>query len=113
VAGLEKLRNALAPSQAKYDEAFKPIRNKLYAHQDLMDRTSIQTLIGKGLITDFEKILYDLHDVLSCIWQLAYNGNEPKPGVNEYKYEQRIRLDTRATLERLIGSKDNTSKLLE
>lgn len=113
VAGLGKLRNALAPSQAKYDEAFKLIRHKLYAHQDIMDRTSIQTLIGKGLITDLEKILYDLHDVLSCIWQLANNGNEPKPGVSEYSYEQRIRLDTRAALQRLIGSEDNTSQALE
>lgn len=109
VAGLERLRTALTPSRSKYDTAFKPIRDKLFAHQDVMDRANIQVLIGKGLITDLERILYDLHDVLSCISQLAHNGEEPRPGLIEYDYEKRIRSDTRKTLERLLGNGNDAS----
>lgn len=109
VAGLEKLRAALAPSQEKYDMAFKPIRHKLFAHQDIMDRASIQTLIGKGLITDLEKILYDVHDVLSCIAQLANNGEEPRPGLITYDYEHRIRKQARMTLQGLLGNESDAT----
>ncbi len=101
-AALRKLRKALKLVTSKYEANFKPIRNKMFAHREMLDRAATQALISKGLMTDLEKLLYFVHDLLACIWQLFYNGNEPKLGEREYDYKRRAREATRGALKRLL-----------
>ena len=101
-AALRKLRKALKPAASKYEEHFKPIRNKMFAHREMLDRSAIQNLISRGLMTDLEEILHSVHDILACIFQLFYNGTEPKLGVREYDHKRRAREATRGALKRLL-----------
>ena len=103
-ADLEALKEAFEPTADEYKQTYKPIRHKLYAHKDVLDRAAIHALVGKGLLVDFEAILYATHDLLDCFLQLIHNGVEPRLGVREYGYEERIRSATRKTLEQLVGS---------
>ena len=102
-ASLEKLEAALKPISDKYKVSFCPIRNKLFAHRDMLDKQSINALVSKGLIVDLEEILHFLHDLLDCIWQLIHNGREPNLGHAGYNYRERAKRATEGVLEQLLN----------
>lgn len=103
-ADLVALRDRFQLTSNKYDSSFKLIRHKLYAHQDILSRQAIRSLVSKGLLVDFEAILYGLHDVLDCLFQLHVNGVRPELGKRTYGYEDRVRTDVRETLKLLLSS---------
>lgn len=98
-ADLERLRDALNPTIAKYEEVYQPIRHKMFAHNDVAVDTD--ALLGKSLIADVEQILYALHDMLEAVWQLYMNGTEPRLGERKYDYEDRISETTRRVMTSL------------
>ena len=90
-ATLETLEAALKPISNKYEQSFAPIRNKLFAHRDKLDRAGIIALVSRGLIADLEEILHFLHDLLACIFQLIHNGRKPELGRGVYDYKTRAK----------------------
>ncbi|MGH9325276.1 MAG: hypothetical protein ACRD2B_01100 [Terriglobia bacterium] len=101
-ADLEGLRDELNPTIEKYGEIYQPIRHKMFAHNDIA--VDISVLLSKSLITDVEKILYELHDMLEAVWQLYMNGREPRLGQQKYDYEERISETTRRVMSSLTIS---------
>ena len=101
-AALEKLSLALEPISDKYEQNFAPIRNKLFAHRDILDRAGINALVSKGLIVDLEEILHFLHDLLECIFQLIYDGRKPELGRGVYNYRTRAKEATESVMKRLL-----------
>jgi hypothetical protein len=89
-AALRKLRHALTPSTKKYTAVYKPIRHTVFAHRELKDRASVDALFSMAIIHDIEDVLNALHDLLTAIWQLYYNGIKPELGIKKYGYEERI-----------------------
>jgi hypothetical protein len=110
---LKKLRRAIAPAIKKYKEVYKPIRHKIFAHKVLTDSVEVNALFDKALTKDIEKVLYDLHDLLECIWQLGYNGAEPKLGARKYDYKERIKNTTTSALIHVTGGHRKADGSLE
>lgn len=101
-ATLEELRSALKPISNKYEQNFAPLRNKMFAHRDMLDRASISLLVSKGLVVDLEEVLHFLHDLLACIFQLIHNGRKPELGRGVYDYRRRAKVATEGALKRLL-----------
>ena len=99
---LKKLEAALKPIMAKYEQTFKPIRNKLYAHRDILDSAEINALVSGGLTVDLEEILHFLHDLLECIFKLIYHGIEPELGHSTYSYRTRAKVAVEGALKQLL-----------
>jgi hypothetical protein len=101
-ADLERLRDALNPTIAKYEGVYQPIRHKMFAHNDIA--VDAGALLGRTLIADVEQILYALHDMLEAVWQLYMNGMQPRLGQQQYDYEGRISKTTRRVMASLTMS---------
>lgn len=101
-ATLEKLEEALAPISYKYQKNLEPIRNKLFAHRDILDRAGLNTITSRGLIVDIEEILHSIHHLSACIFQLIHNGRKPELGCGVYDYRTRAKEVTEGALKRLL-----------
>lgn len=88
----EYLRNAHVPNNADflrlrrrashyeklYLSIYKRIRNKVYAHKEIVDSVRVQTLFSKTRTRDLENMFIYLIKLHECLWNLLENGREPK-----------------------------------
>ena len=73
-ADLAKLRSIIATSVKKWDKIYKPIRDKIFAHNHT--KGSVDALLQGALIGDIVEILHDLNKILIHIFQMLENGRE-------------------------------------
>lgn len=92
-ADLERLRDGINSTIDKYEQVYQPIPHKMFAHNDIGVDTN--ALLGKSLISDVEKILYTVRDMLEALGQIYINGREPTLGIRKYDDEVRITETTR------------------
>ena len=103
-ADLTRLRDSIIPISDKYEACFAPLRNKVFAHRNL-DKVRIDSIVSKALTSDLEDILYFLHDLLACLFQLIYNGVEPRLGVRKYDYRERAQSAAKGALALLLEAR--------
>jgi hypothetical protein len=84
---LRELRKSIKPHTATFQALYAPIRNKVFAHSIVTDQQLINELFQKLQIPEIEQLLYALHDLLSNISDLFYNGRKPVLGKSTYSYK--------------------------
>jgi hypothetical protein len=98
---LRRLKKALAPHKAKFDEICKPLRDQIFAHTIAKDEVLIADLFSKALKSDIDQILCFLHSLIEAIKYLALNAMPPELGGDHYGYAARVKEITNRT-ERLL-----------
>ncbi len=98
-AELENIAAAIKPSEAKYKESYKAIRDQVFAHREPTEVAS--KLFENTLISEIEDILFDLHEIVEAIFQLLENGRQHRIGDGRRSYIDRIVADARNVLDRL------------
>jgi hypothetical protein len=110
-ANLKRLDEALIPYAQKYDQVYKPIRSKVFAHRELIDGGRLADLFAKTQIKEIEEILRFLYDLKGVLHELFQNGTEPvfrdgklETTSSRFEHEAKeIRSSTRAVLTALYG----------
>jgi hypothetical protein len=69
---LEKIRSIIADSDEKWKKIYKPIRDKVFAHND--PKVSAESLFQGTLISDIKDILHNLNRVRMHIFAMMENG---------------------------------------
>jgi hypothetical protein len=95
---LRALKKSLSPFRNKFDLGYKDIRNQVVAHKILKEEKKISDLFSKTQIKEIEDILHYLYDLLNALWELFHNGREPKLGVQQFDYKNKIQQTTRNVL---------------
>jgi len=67
---IEKYRNI-------YDQSYRKIRNKIYAHKELSQKHQVDKLFKKTNIRELEKLFVFLNKLYEALWELLYNGTKP------------------------------------
>jgi hypothetical protein len=99
---LEALRNALSPFTKKMTQVYRPVRNKIVAHNIARDTSETEVLFAKTNREDIKELLYFLHDLVQNLWQLYHNGRIPKLESSDRNFHLRIREETRRAIQRLV-----------
>ena len=73
-ADLEKIRSVIKSSDKKWNEVYKPIRDKAFAHTNA--NVVVSELFHGALVGDIEDILHDLNKIRTAVFQLLENGRE-------------------------------------
>ena len=75
---IRRLRKEVNKWRKVYEEKYKPLRDRYYAHRDLKsEQDELQTLISSTRVDELERMcifLISLHDAL---WEAYENGREP------------------------------------
>ena len=96
---LQNIAASIGTAEARWRRAYKPIRNKVFAHQDLS--VSVGELFGQTRVADIENILHDLNRIQIAIYQLLENGQQQWIADDERTYIDQFIADTRNALSRL------------
>jgi AbiU2 len=97
---LRKLKNGLRPHAKKFEDLYRPIRHKIFAHQDLKDGEEIAKLMANAIIVEVDELLYFLFHLMETLRQIFYNGRPPQAdGTERYEsHKDRIKNTTRDVL---------------
>jgi hypothetical protein len=89
----------------KFDEAYRDIRNTVFAHTLTKDNHAFSKLFGNTKIPEIVEILYVLKDLLDSLWELYHNGRRLEFGRASKDYLSRIEQTTHKVLLELTRDK--------
>jgi hypothetical protein len=73
-----RLRTRAKHYEKIYLSSYKKIRNRIYAHKEIVDSVRVQTLFSKTKVRELENMFIYLVKLHECLWNLLENGHEPK-----------------------------------
>lgn len=73
-ADLKDLRRRVAAKRLIYNDQFRDIRNKVFAHKEFAEPAQVGTLFAKTKRRDLEKLVVFLGQLHEALWQLLHNG---------------------------------------
>lgn len=100
-ADFKKLKKNVSRVQKCYEDKFRRIRHKVFAHNDSEYIANPGDLFANATIDDAEDILNTLYKVERVIWDLYTNGKEINLGYWELKEEEYILKDTESLLKKI------------
>jgi hypothetical protein len=74
-----RLRKLVAEYRRVYETQFADIRNKIYAHKNLVDDNEVATLFGNARTRDLERVVVFVNELYLALWELLQNGRKPEP----------------------------------
>ena len=76
-ADFRRLRAYVNKYRKIYEESYRDLRNKFFAHRDVSDGAAIDVLFRKTNKRKFERLLAFLGSLYDALWQLFFNGRKP------------------------------------
>lgn len=100
-ADFKALKKNVSRVQKIYEDNFRPVRHKVFAHNDSEHISKPGDLFSVTTIDDAEDILNTLYKVERVIWDLYSNGKEMNFGYWELKEEEYILKDIESLLKKI------------
>ena len=72
-----RLRKHVKNRREIYENSYRDIRRKIYAHKELSKPEDIQALYKKTNIQEMQKLLIFLNRLHEALWELFHNGRKP------------------------------------
>jgi hypothetical protein len=73
----QRLRRHVGKHRKVYESQFRDIRNKLYAHNEIVDPAEIAALFSKTRLKDLQRLVLFMNQLYEAVWQLLHNGRRP------------------------------------
>ena len=111
-----KLKRHVAIRRKTYEEKYRPLRHKVFAHRGVTTPTQVGELFAKTNLRELRQLLVFLGRLYEALWQLYFNGHkptlrparysvqrmleQPSPNVTHAKLQERLVHETRSFLKR-------------
>jgi hypothetical protein len=76
-ADFRGLRAEVAKRRRLYEERFRDVRDKIFAHKELSDRDEMNALLARATIDELKSLFGFLHALHEALWELLVNGRRP------------------------------------
>ena len=73
----KRLRNHVKRYRKMYEDNYRDLRTKVFAHKDLSDESEIQSLFAKTNVRELEHLFVFPLQLYEALWQLYENGRKP------------------------------------
>ncbi|MFG6179588.1 hypothetical protein ACGTN6_20305 [Halomonas sp. THAF12] len=97
----QRLRGEVAKRQKRYEEIYRPIRNKVMAHKEVASLSNVTEIFGRTNIGEIQDFLTLFGQVENIIFDLMHNGKLRKIGEYPLREEQRMEEDVTSLLDRI------------
>jgi AbiU2 len=111
-----KLKRHVAIRRKIYEEKYRPLRHKVFAHRGVTTPTQVGELVAKTNLREMRQLLVFLGRLYEVLWQLYFNGKrptfrparysvqrmleQPSPNVKNADLQERLVHETRSFLKR-------------
>jgi len=96
-----KLKGEVSKRQKRYKSIYKPIRDKIFAHNELKEIRCIDELFKKAKIGEMQDLLCFLYQIERIIFQLLYNGRLMNVGDFTFNEEKLVMKDIAGLLDKI------------
>ncbi|MDD5014550.1 MAG: hypothetical protein PHW73_05545 [Atribacterota bacterium] len=96
-----KLKGEVSKRQKRYETIYKPIRNKIFAHNELKEIKSIDELFRKVMIDETQDILCFLYQIEMIMHDILYNGRLMNVGDFTFNEEEFVMKDIAGLLNKI------------
>jgi AbiU2 len=72
-----RIRAHIRKRRKIYENNYRDLRNKFFAHKDVSERAEIDALFGKGTVRELQQLFAFLGSLHEALWQLLFNGLKP------------------------------------
>jgi len=76
-ADFRRLRAYVHKQRRVYNEKYRDLRRKVFAHKELTDPAAVSALFAKTNIREFQRLLVFFSRLYDALWQLFFNGRKP------------------------------------
>ncbi|CEP37914.1 MULTISPECIES: AbiU2 domain-containing protein [unclassified Halomonas] len=97
----QRLRGEVAKHQRRYEEIYRPIRNKFMAHKEIASLSNVTEIFGRTNIGEIQSFLALFGQIENIVFDLMHNGKLQKIGDYELRAEQRMEQDVISLLDRI------------
>lgn len=73
----KRLEKHIEKYRGIYDQNYRNIRNKIYAHKELTQKHQVEKLFERTKIRELEILFVFLNKLCVALWELLYNGKKP------------------------------------
>src|SRR3989338_4947410 len=77
IEDFRRLKRLLASRRKIYEEKYRPLRHKIFAHRGVLDRAEMKSLFAKTNTRELQQLLVFLSRLHEVLWQLYFNGRRP------------------------------------
>ncbi len=72
-----RLRKYVGKYRKIYNERYRDLRRKVFAHKEVSDRSDVDALFEKTNVRELQKLLAFLGSLYDALWELFHNGRKP------------------------------------
>ena len=72
-----RLKRHVAKRRLIYEEKYRPLRHKVFAHRGVSDKAEVNRLFAKTAVREMQQLLTFLARLHETLWQLYFNGRKP------------------------------------
>lgn len=95
------LRGETSKHQRKYEQIYRPIRNKVIAHKEQQTIENVDKLFGKTNIGQIQEFLNFLYQIEHIVFDLLYNGRLSEIGSYKFSEDNFVQKDVEGLLGRV------------
>jgi len=77
VADFRRLRTHVQKQRRIYNDKYRDLRRKVFAHKELTDPAAVSALFAKTNIRELQQLLVFFSRLYDALWQLFFNGRKP------------------------------------
>lgn len=112
-----RLKRYVAIRRRIYEENYRPLRHKVFAHRSASDSANLGPLFAKTNIRELQQMLVFLRRLHEALWQLFFNGykptlrparysvnrmrEQPSPEPSQHQLQERLTHETEILLQSL------------
>lgn len=72
-----KLKRLVSVRRKLYEEKYRPLRHKIFAHRGVLNPNEVADLFAKTNIRELQQLLIFLRRLHEALWELYFNGQKP------------------------------------
>lgn len=76
-ADFRRLRAHVKKQRKIYDDKYRDLRRKVFAHKELTDPAAVSALFAKTNVRELQRLLVFFSRLYDALWQLFFNGRKP------------------------------------
>ncbi|HRL74274.1 MAG TPA: hypothetical protein PK440_08425 [Candidatus Accumulibacter phosphatis] len=84
------LKRHVAIRRKLYEEKYRPLRHKVFAHRGVTTREQVGELFAKTNLKELRQLLVFLGRLYSALWNLYFNGHKPRLRPARYSVQRML-----------------------
>jgi hypothetical protein len=101
-ADFRRLRAHVQKHRKIYNDKYRDLRHKVFAHKELTDPAAVSALFAKTNVRELQRLVVFFSRMYDALWQLFFNGRKPTLRPRRYSLKRMRDLPSPPEIDRSV-----------